>query len=230
MSSSLVLSPIFRRQFRWLSGGLARPSLEVPDPAEAFFSPGQNSSQMEFALVISEGWFSEKTCEKNSSWEWFAQHIDGDFGVILEWMIIPYNHCKSLYKSLSGWCFGCHQFYFPIQLGCDDHPIWRTHIFQRGGPTTNQTSMVILWVNPWVQHTICLFLRTVYNRKIFPEKYSLMRTQNYYIMAHHTVLWWFIVYFIIFYSMIFLYLMNTPILLIKETSAQGCAKDLVVPW
>ena len=29
-------------------------------------------------------------------------------------------------------------FMFPEILGCDYHPNWRTHIFQRGGPTTNQ--------------------------------------------------------------------------------------------
>ena len=30
-----------------------------------------------------------------------------------------------------------HQFYFPINIG-NNHPNWRTHIFQRGGLTTNQ--------------------------------------------------------------------------------------------
>ena len=30
-----------------------------------------------------------------------------------------------------------HQFYFPIYW-VSNHPNWRTHIFQRGGPTTNQ--------------------------------------------------------------------------------------------
>ena len=32
---------------------------------------------------------------------------------------------------LSGWWFGCHQFYFPIDWECH-HPNWRTPIFQRG--------------------------------------------------------------------------------------------------
>ena len=37
---------------------------------------------------------------------------------------------------------GCHQFWcFPEILGCDYHPKWRTHIFQRGGPTTNQIGL-----------------------------------------------------------------------------------------
>ena len=31
-------------------------------------------------------------------------------------------------------------FIFPLILGCDYHPNWRSHIFQRGGPTTNQVS------------------------------------------------------------------------------------------
>ena len=31
---------------------------------------------------------------------------------------------------------------FPEILGFDYHPNWRTHIFQRGGPTTNQNSLI----------------------------------------------------------------------------------------
>ena len=31
-----------------------------------------------------------------------------------------------------------HHFLFSHILGCDHHPNWRTHIFQRGGLTTNQ--------------------------------------------------------------------------------------------
>ena len=44
---------------------------------------------------------------------------------------------NSISNSITGWWFGCHQFYFPIYLE-SHHPNWRTHIFQRGGPTTNQ--------------------------------------------------------------------------------------------
>ena len=40
-------------------------------------------------------------------------------------------------RTVSGWWFGCHGFYFPIYWECH-HPNWRTHIFQRGGWTTNQ--------------------------------------------------------------------------------------------
>ena len=29
-------------------------------------------------------------------------------------------------------------------VGCDYHPNWRTHIFQRGGPTTNQILLIII--------------------------------------------------------------------------------------
>ena len=70
-----------------------------------------------------------------------------------------------IYIYVSGWWFGCHQFYFPILIGFrlssqltksyfsegwrkttkqlhkwENHPSSRerTHIFQRGGPTTNQ--------------------------------------------------------------------------------------------
>ena len=46
-----------------------------------------------------------------------------------------------MYNYISGWWFGCHEFYFPIQLGMSYHPNWRNHIFQRGGPTTNQIFM-----------------------------------------------------------------------------------------
>ena len=45
---------------------------------------------------------------------------------------------------ISGWWFGCHEFgIFPLILGCSHHPNWRTHIFQRGGPTTNQICIQI---------------------------------------------------------------------------------------
>ena len=37
----------------------------------------------------------------------------------------------------AGWWFGCHEFYFPINIGLLIIPI-DFHIFQRGGPTTNQ--------------------------------------------------------------------------------------------
>ena len=35
-------------------------------------------------------------------------------------------------RPFSGWWFGCHEFYFPINIGSNHHPNWRTHIFQRG--------------------------------------------------------------------------------------------------
>ena len=40
-------------------------------------------------------------------------------------------------RESTGWWFGCHQFYFPINIGLLIIPI-DSHIFQRGGPTTNQ--------------------------------------------------------------------------------------------
>ena len=40
-------------------------------------------------------------------------------------------------RWIAGWWFGCHEFYFPIYWVAH-HPNWRTHIFQRGGWTTNQ--------------------------------------------------------------------------------------------
>ena len=44
-------------------------------------------------------------------------------------------HCNIIWLVVNG----CHEFcIFPLILGCCHHPNWRTHIFQRGGPTTNQ--------------------------------------------------------------------------------------------
>ena len=60
---------------------------------------------------------------------------------------------KSLAKWIPGWWFGCHQFYFPMNWVAN-HPNWRTHIFQRGGPTTNQIKLLCFlraglnWVLP----------------------------------------------------------------------------------
>ena len=45
---------------------------------------------------------------------------------------------KTLDHSSPGWWFGCHEFYFCIYWVAN-HPSWRNHIFQRGGPTTNQS-------------------------------------------------------------------------------------------
>ena len=42
---------------------------------------------------------------------------------------------------ITGWWFGCHEFYFPINIGFLIIPI-DFHIFQRGGPTTNQIYMI----------------------------------------------------------------------------------------
>ena len=62
----------------------------------------------------------------------------------------------------TGWWFGCHQFgIFLFILGWFHHPNWRTHIFQRGGPTTNQLLMFIGLV-------ILMFPRGWEN--IFPNK------------------------------------------------------------
>ena len=44
-------------------------------------------------------------------------------------MIISKNHRE----IISGWWFGCHGFYFPINIGnLIHHPNWRTHIFSEG--------------------------------------------------------------------------------------------------
>ena len=44
------------------------------------------------------------------------------------------------WETMTGWWWMvAMNFIFPLILGCDYHPNWRTHIFQRGSPTTNQT-------------------------------------------------------------------------------------------
>ena len=54
--------------------------------------------------------------------------------------------------TFSDWWFGCHFFYFCI-CWVANHPNWRTHIFQRGGPTTNQYMYIVhvykCWWNPF---------------------------------------------------------------------------------
>ena len=65
---------------------------------------------------------------------------------------------------LTGWWFGCHQFYFPRNLGNNHvvwlpsilfsqkswechHPNWRSHIFQRGGEKPpSSVKMAGLWM------------------------------------------------------------------------------------
>ena len=59
-------------------------------------------------------------------------------------------HCRiwvpTTYKlqttNMTGWWFGCHVLNFPINIGNNHHPKWRTHIFQRGGekPPTRKSS------------------------------------------------------------------------------------------
>ena len=53
-----------------------------------------------------------------------------------------YNQRRSIRGVLtttSGWWFGCHFWHFPINIGNISSSLnWRSHIFQRGGPTTNQ--------------------------------------------------------------------------------------------
>ena len=58
---------------------------------------------------------------------------------------------------IPGWWFGCHEFYFPINIGLLIIPM-DFHIFQRGGPTTNQYLFIylhvfiyILWESPFIQ-------------------------------------------------------------------------------
>ena len=62
---------------------------------------------------------------------------------LVSWLEISTHPAAALKKTISGWWFGCHQFYFPINIGnfCH-HPNWRTHIFQRGGKKNHQPDIV----------------------------------------------------------------------------------------
>ena len=51
---------------------------------------------------------------------------------------ISWEKIGKSHQIISGWWFGTMEFYdFPFSWECHD-PNWRTHIFRRGGSTTNQ--------------------------------------------------------------------------------------------
>ena len=54
---------------------------------------------------------------------------------------------------MAGWWFGCHEFYFPRNIGNNHHPNWRTLIFFRGvfpWPTNQNDHGIMSW--PWDDH------------------------------------------------------------------------------
>ena len=60
---------------------------------------------------------------------------------------------NSSLRSITAWWFGCHEFYFPRNIGNNmEESSQLTHIFQRGGPTTNQIKNrhVIKW-QKWIR-------------------------------------------------------------------------------
>ena len=71
--------------------------------------------------------------------------IESEFGVVTfpscrssEAVVRRQGEAKSRpVKRVAGWWFGCHEFYFPMTIGNTIIPT-DFHIFQRGGPTTNQ--------------------------------------------------------------------------------------------
>ena len=66
---------------------------------------------------------------------------------VLPWSIVPiliWKYLKNMLIWLVVWNI---HFIFPEILGCFHHPNWLTHIFQRGGPTTNQLLISPLWKN-----------------------------------------------------------------------------------
>ena len=68
--------------------------------------------------------------------------ISNHYHVMFVWlwlqMGLPKDRVPHKYIQIySGWWFGCHFFNFPINIGFLIIPV-DFHIFQRGGPTTNQ--------------------------------------------------------------------------------------------
>ena len=55
-------------------------------------------------------------------------------------------------KTMTGWWFGCHQFNFPRNMKGMSSSLLTDHIFERGGPTTNQ---MISWL--FNQHELACF-------------------------------------------------------------------------
>ena len=87
-------------------------------------------------------------------------------------------------KIWTGWWFGCHEFYmFPLILGMSIHPNWRTHIFQRGGPTTNQICFVLCYdtMYPCNQSVVGEILR--YLKKNIVVCLSIPLASNFYVLG-----------------------------------------------
>ena len=83
----------------------------------AVAGPGLNKTPLIAFGVASCGWFGAGVRKKKSTSK---------------------NRVKqSLRKAISGWWFGT-SILFSQKYWEFHHPNWRTHIFQRGGPTTNQ--------------------------------------------------------------------------------------------
>ena len=69
-------------------------------------------------------------------------HLDVSLTVcFLPWAGICWlSRARTKDVSMYNWLVVWNMFYFPIYW-VSNHPNWRTHIFQRGGPTTNQIKM-----------------------------------------------------------------------------------------
>ena len=77
----------------------------------------------------------EETLQENPPFRWMISEQPLNRGCSIATFARGYLNLERL---LSGWWFGCHQFYFSHDYWECHHPNWRTHIFQRGGPTTYQ--------------------------------------------------------------------------------------------
>ena len=77
----------------------------------------------------------------------------------------------SMIRLVGGWWFGCRFLMFPIYW-VSNHPNWRTHIYQRGGWTTNQ----IWWfhVQRFVFHSHGMNMAWMCNRHSTDLNYESM--------------------------------------------------------
>ena len=70
-------------------------------------------------------------------------HISVGYHLVMQRFAMENHHLFNRYWLVVWLPF----FVFPEILGSFHHPNWRTHIFQRGGPTTNQSSL-----SNWMGH------------------------------------------------------------------------------
>ena len=78
-----------------------------------------------------------------------------------------------IWKVKPGWWFGCHEFYFPIQLGMSSSQLTNSNLFQRGGPGPPTRNM-FKHPPPWIASSIRRYLvLNICFSKLSPAKRGL---------------------------------------------------------